>query len=130
MLGPSGERTGQILPYCEELMSRIEKEALSREIPPVPITVKRLRLSISAKGLVWSRMDEMWYVQKNSFIEAIIGCAFIKWLGENFSSVEARDIFSLTILSNLSAPTRKAIDPTSSPIERMRRFDRWSMSST
>ena len=65
MFGPSGLLTGQILPYWEALMSRIEKEARSREIPPTPITVKRLRLSTSAKGFVWSRIVESWLVRKN-----------------------------------------------------------------
>jgi len=52
MFGPSGERIGQILEYCDALISRIEKEARSLVTPPVPITDKRRRLSISDKGLV------------------------------------------------------------------------------
>ncbi len=52
MFGPSGDLIGQILPYCELLISRIEKAARSLDIPPVPITVKRFKLSISDKGFV------------------------------------------------------------------------------
>ncbi|EKD62587.1 MAG: hypothetical protein ACD_52C00118G0001 [uncultured bacterium] len=56
MFGPSGDLTGSILPYWDELTSRIEKDALSRFIPPGPKTETLRRLSISLKGLVSSRI--------------------------------------------------------------------------
>ena len=46
------EKIQQSIKDPEVLISLIEKEALSREIPPTPITVSLLKLSISARGLV------------------------------------------------------------------------------
>ena len=71
---------GQTLLYCEALISQIENAARSREIPPVPMTVKRFKLSISAKGFVWSKIVESWEVRKNSLSAAIIGRALIRLL--------------------------------------------------
>src|SRR5260221_5543539 len=73
MFGPSGERNGSILEYCDALMSRIEKEARSRVTPPLPMTDKRRRLSISAKGFVWSRIVDKRLRRKKSLIVAISG---------------------------------------------------------
>src|SRR3990167_2723034 len=115
MLGPSGLLIGQIFPYCEELMYLIEKAALSLEIPPVPITVKRLRLSISERGFVWSRIVESCEVRKNSLIEAIIGRALIRLAIETGTSGVIRLILSLIERSSLKTPTRNAVVATNSP---------------
>ena len=130
MFGPSGERTGSILEYCEELTSRMEKLALSRFIPPGPKTETRLRLSISERGFVSSRMVESWLLLKNSLSEAIRGLALIKVAGRGLSSGEIRLIFSFTERSILKSPTLKALTATSSPTLLRRLFERWSISST
>src|SRR3989344_6399196 len=126
IFGPSGVRTGSILPYWDELTSRIEKDALSRFIPPGPKTDTRLKLSISASGLVSSRIVESWFDRKNSFKEAINGRALISAAGSGLSSEEIRLIFSFTERSSLRSPILKALVATNSPTLRRRRFERWS----
>jgi len=86
----------------------MEKEALSRVTPPEPITDKRRKLSISDKGLVWSKMVESRLRLKNSEIAATKGLGFTRVLGVISISDFASDIFSLIDLSSLKSPTRKA----------------------
>src|SRR3989339_804589 len=112
MFGPSGDLTGSIRPYWEELTSRIEKEARSRLIPPVPITDTRRKLSISLKGLVSSKIVDSWLERKNSLREAINGRALIKTEGVGLSSGEIKLIFSLIERSNFKRPSRKALTAT------------------
>src|SRR3989304_6390646 len=130
MLGPSGDLTGSIFPYCEELTSLIEKLALSLFIPPGPRTETLLRLSISERGLVSSRIVDNWLLLKNSFKDAIRGLALIKVAGKGLSSAEINDIFSLTDLSSLKSPTLNALVATSSPTRLSRLLAKWSMSSS
>ena len=105
--------------YWEWLMSLIENAARSLAIPPVPMTVRRLRLSSSESGLVWSRIVESWDERKNSLIAEIIGLALIREAGDGISSsTEARLIRSLITRSIRSTPILKAFWATSSPTRR------------
>src|SRR3989338_10505137 len=99
MLGPSGVLTGQIRPYWDECMSRIENDARSRDTPPVPITVSLLKLSISDKGFVWSTIVESWLTRKNSLIEAIRGFGLISWLGDKSATAPVKLMRSLIVRS-------------------------------
>src|SRR5258708_26336757 len=124
MFGPSGDRTGSIREYWLALMSRIEKLARSRVTPPDPMTDKRRRLSISDKGLAWSKMVDKRFLRKNSEMVAIKGRAFTKELGVKSSSVLVSDIFSRIALSIRRSPIRKELVILSSPTRRTRRFER------
>src|SRR3990167_1331521 len=124
MFGPSGERTGSILPYWDAFTSRIEKLALSLLIPPGPRTETRRRLSTSERGLVSSKIVESWLLLKNSFNDAISGRALIKVAGRGLSSGESKLILSLIDLSSLKRPTRKALTATNSPTLLRRLFAR------
>src|SRR3989344_1915760 len=122
MFGPSGDRTGSILEYCEALMSRIENDARSRVTPPVPMTDNRRKLSTSDKGLVWSRMVDKRLRRKNSLMVATNGRALTSEDGVKTSSVLVKDIFSRIDRSNLSRPMRNAEDATNSPTDLTRRL--------
>src|SRR3989344_4658265 len=124
MLGPSGERTGQMRPYWLVLMSRMEKEARSLVTPPGPITERRRRLSISDRGLVWSRIVDKRLRRKNSEIVAIMGRALTKVEGVINSSVLVKLIFSRIDRSRRSKPTLKAVSITNSPTQRTLRLAR------
>ena len=81
----------------------------------------------SASGLVWSMNCESWLPPKNSFMAATTGRMLISALGVALS-VSWIVMRSLTTRSMRSRPTRKAFW-ISSPLARMRRLPRWSMSS-
>ena len=130
MFGPSGLLTGSSLPYCEELTSRIENDALSLFIPPEPNTETLRKLSTSERGFVSSKIVESCELLKNSFKDEIRGLALIKFDGNGLSSGEIKLIFSLTLLSSLKSPTLKALTLTNSPTLLSLLFDKWSISST
>src|SRR3990170_9143423 len=105
-------------------MSRIEKEALSLVTPPGPMTERRLRLSISLKGFVWSRIVESLFLRKNSDIVAIIGRAFTRDADVIFSSAFVKLIFARIERSSRSNPILNAVVATNLPTQRTRRFAR------
>ena len=111
-------------------MSRIEKAARSLAIPPVPMTVKRLKLSSSERELVWSSIVESCEDRKNSLIAEIIGLALISDAGAGTVSVGVKLILSLITLSSLKIPTLKAFCATNSPTLLTLLLPKWSMSST
>ncbi len=129
MFGPSGDLTGSIREYWDALISRIENDARSLVTPPVPMTDKRRKLSISESGFVWSKIVESLFLLKNSEMVAINGLAFTKAAGVSTSSVFVRDIFSRIDFSSLIKPILNADSLTNSPICLTLRLLKWSISS-
>ena len=81
----------------------------------------------SASGFVWSMNCESWLPPKNSFIAATTGRMLMRAFGVALS-ISWIVMRSRTTRSMRSRPMRNAFW-ISSPLARMRRLPRWSMSS-